>query len=82
MWTKLCFLAPLALTSSASDKNEGDILADPEWKDALFSSIGEAVAKAYGAEIDASTIHDSRHLACNDAEFDAQGFDRRPRARA
>src|SRR5215469_4002158 len=23
---------------------------------------------------------DSRHLACNDAEFDAQGFDRRPRA--
>jgi 2-dehydropantoate 2-reductase len=58
MWTKLCFLAPFALTSSASGKNEGDILADPEWKGALYSSIGEAsaVAKAYGAEIDASAI--------------------------
>jgi 2-dehydropantoate 2-reductase len=58
MWTKLCFLAPFALTSSASGKNKGDILADPEWKEALYSSLGEAlaVAKAYEAEIDASTI--------------------------
>lgn len=58
MWTKLCFLAPFALTSSASGKNKGDILADPGWKDALYSSIGEAsaVATACGAEINASAI--------------------------
>lgn len=58
LWTKLCFLAPFALTSTASRKNKGDIMADRQWKAALYSAISEAtaVAKAYGAEIDATTI--------------------------
>ena len=58
LWTKLCFLAPFALASSASGKNKGDIISDPEWKSTLYSTIAEAtaVAKAYGAEIDATAI--------------------------
>ncbi len=32
LWTKLCFLEPFALVTSASGLNNGEILADPEWK--------------------------------------------------
>ena len=58
LWTKLCFLAPFALTSSASGKNKADIMSHPEWKATLYSVIAEAtaVAKAYGAEIETATI--------------------------
>ena len=31
MWSKLVFLAPFALTTTASDKTTGEILADPNW---------------------------------------------------
>ena len=31
MWGKLVFLAPFALTTTASDKTTGEILADPTW---------------------------------------------------
>ncbi len=58
MWGKLCFLGPFALTTSASGRNLGEILADPAWKTRLDSALAEAraVAMSYGAEIDAARI--------------------------
>ena len=54
LWSKLCFLAPFALVTSASGKNKGEIFANAEWKHKLDSAIAEAcaVAKASGAEVD------------------------------
>jgi 2-dehydropantoate 2-reductase len=54
MWSKLCFLAPFALVTSASGKNKGEVFGDAEWKRKLDSAIAEtcAVAKASGAEVD------------------------------
>jgi len=54
LWSKLCFLAPFALVTSASGMNKGEILGSPEWKQKLVSAIDEAcaVAKASGAEVD------------------------------
>ena len=53
LWSKLCFLAPFALVTSASGMNRGEILGHPEWKQKLASAIAEAcaVAKASGAEV-------------------------------
>jgi 2-dehydropantoate 2-reductase len=58
LWTKMCFLAPLALVTSASGRNAGEVFADPEWKHRLDSAIAEAcaVAKASGAEIDRAKL--------------------------
>lgn len=58
LWTKLCFLAPFALVTTASEKDKGGVLADSGWKNALYSAISEAtsVARAEGAEIDTSAI--------------------------
>jgi 2-dehydropantoate 2-reductase len=58
MWSKLCFLAPFALATSASEMNIGEVLAQPEWKSKLYSSVREAcaVARAEGAEVDATEI--------------------------
>ncbi|MGD0792382.1 MAG: ketopantoate reductase family protein [Terriglobales bacterium] len=58
LWSKLCFLAPLALVTSASGTNVGEILADAAWKQKLSSALSEActVAKASGAEVDARQI--------------------------
>ena len=33
MWSKLVFLAPFALTTTAADKTSGEILADPDWRE-------------------------------------------------
>jgi 2-dehydropantoate 2-reductase len=54
LWSKLCFLAPFALVTSASGMNKGEILAHAEWKHKLASAIAEAcaVARAIGAEVD------------------------------
>ena len=54
LWSKLCFLEPFALATSASGKNNGGILADAEWKDKLESAIREAcsVAAKEGAQVD------------------------------
>jgi 2-dehydropantoate 2-reductase len=54
LWSKLCFLAPLALVSSASGMNKGAYYAVAEWKSRLMNSMTEAsaVAKASGAEVD------------------------------
>ena len=58
LWSKLCFLAPFALVTSASGKNKGEVFADPEWKTKLFSAVTEAsaVARAEGAEIDIAKL--------------------------
>jgi len=58
LWSKLCFLAPFALVTSASGKNAGEVSADAEWKRKLEAAIGEAcaVAKASGAEVDVAKL--------------------------
>jgi len=58
LWSKLCFLGPFALVTSASGKNLGEIMADPDWKTKLDSALAEAraVAEASGAEIDPAKI--------------------------
>ena len=58
LWSKLCFLAPFALATSASGLDKGGIFADPEWKRRLYAAIEEAtaVANASGAEVSAATI--------------------------
>jgi len=58
LWSKLCFLAPFALATSASGMNVGQILADGGWKQKLSSAIAEscAVANASGAELDAAQV--------------------------
>jgi 2-dehydropantoate 2-reductase len=59
LWSKLCFLAPFALVTSASGKDKGEVFADAEWKHKLDSAIAEAcaVAKASGAEVDLPKLH-------------------------
>jgi 2-dehydropantoate 2-reductase len=58
LWSKLCFLAPFALATSASGMNVGQILADGGWKQKLSSAIAEAcaVANASGAELEARQL--------------------------
>jgi len=58
LWTKLCFLGPFALATSASGMNKGEIYADAEWKRKLNSAQAEAsaVANASGAEVDLAWI--------------------------
>jgi 2-dehydropantoate 2-reductase len=54
LWSKLCFLGPFALVTSASGKNLGEVMADTAWKQKLSSAVDEAcaIANAGGAEID------------------------------
>jgi 2-dehydropantoate 2-reductase len=58
LWSKLCFLAPFALVTSASGKNQGEVFSDPTWKTKLDFAMAEAcaVAKASGAEVDMATV--------------------------
>lgn len=58
LWSKLCFLGPYALVTSASGMNKAEIYADAEWKGKLISSMAEAcaVAKASGAEVEPAQI--------------------------
>lgn len=60
LWTKLCFLAPIALVTSASSLNKGEILARAEWEHKLVSAINEAcaVARASGADVDPTQVQD------------------------
>lgn len=61
LWSKLCFLAPLALVTSASGKNKGEFYADAAWKGKFDSAVAEAcaVAKADGAEVDISKLRET-----------------------
>jgi 2-dehydropantoate 2-reductase len=54
LWSKLCFLGPFALVTSASGLNVGEILADSTWKQKLDFAVAEAcaVANASGAQVD------------------------------
>lgn len=54
LWTKLVFLAPIALTTSAAGLPVGGIVSSPEWRSRLESCVREAcaVAKAEGATVD------------------------------
>jgi 2-dehydropantoate 2-reductase len=58
LWSKLCFLGPFALATSASGKNIGEVLNDPTWKAQLLSAIAEAcaVARACGASVDTAQM--------------------------
>jgi 2-dehydropantoate 2-reductase len=58
MWSKLVFLAPYALTTSAADKATGEVISDPAWKSQLEACVREAcaVAIAEGAKVDPETI--------------------------
>jgi 2-dehydropantoate 2-reductase len=58
LWSKLCFLGPFALVTTASGMNVGEVLANAAWKQKLTASVSEAcaVANASGAEIDATQI--------------------------
>jgi 2-dehydropantoate 2-reductase len=58
LWSKLAFLAPLALTGTAGDKDKQGIFADAEWCARLESCVSEActVAAADGAAVDREKI--------------------------
>jgi 2-dehydropantoate 2-reductase len=58
LWSKLCFLGPFALVTSASGMDLGEALSDGPRKHDLTSAVAEAcaVANASGAEIDPAQI--------------------------
>jgi 2-dehydropantoate 2-reductase len=58
MWSKIVFLAPFALTTTAADRTTGAVIADPDWKRQLESCVREAcaVAMAEGAKVDAESV--------------------------
>lgn len=58
LWTKLSFLAPFALVTTASEKDKAGVFADAEWKATLYDAISEAtaVANASGAQVDRAKI--------------------------
>jgi 2-dehydropantoate 2-reductase len=61
MWSKLAFLAPFALATSAAGRALGDIMGDPTWKTRLDRCCREACAVgiASGAQLDAVRIAES-----------------------
>jgi 2-dehydropantoate 2-reductase len=46
LWSKLVFLAPFALTTTAADKTTGEVISDPWWKSQLEACVREACAVA------------------------------------
>ena len=58
MWSKLVFLAPFALTTSAANLTTGAVIATPEWRVKLEACVREAcaVARAEGATVNADAI--------------------------
>ncbi len=58
MWSKLVFLGPFALTTTASDKGTAEILSDPQWRELGMSCIREACAVAVteGAKLNADAV--------------------------
>jgi 2-dehydropantoate 2-reductase len=58
MWTKVCFLAPIALTTSAAGIPIGGVVADEQRRRELESCVQEvcAVATAEGAKVDAGAV--------------------------
>lgn len=58
MWSKLVFLAPMALTTSAFDRTVSDVVGEPEMWRQLQACVREACAagQAEGAKVDADSI--------------------------
>jgi 2-dehydropantoate 2-reductase len=58
LWTKLSFLAPFALTTTASGLTIGGVNSDPVWRKKLEGVVREvaAVGTANGTPLDASAI--------------------------
>jgi 2-dehydropantoate 2-reductase len=58
MWSKLVFLAPFALTTTAADKTVGEILSDPQWRAQGEACIREACAVgiAEGARVNPEKV--------------------------
>jgi 2-dehydropantoate 2-reductase len=58
MWSKLVFLAPYALTTSAADKTKGEVDSDPSWRSQMEACLREAcaVAAAEGAKVNPEAI--------------------------
>ena len=58
MWSKIVFLAPFALTTTAADRTTGGVISDPAWRQQLESCVREAcaVAIAEGAKVDAESV--------------------------
>lgn len=56
MWSKLCRLCALALTTTASERPLGFIRSDPRWRSALEGAVTEAIAVAVaeGAALEAA----------------------------
>ena len=60
MWSKLVFLGPFALTTSAFDRTIGEVIAEPETWQQLQACVREACAagQAEGARVEADAILD------------------------
>jgi len=58
MWSKLVFLAPIALTTTAFDKTIGEVVAGPETWPQLQAGVCEACAagQAEGARVEADPV--------------------------
>ena len=58
MWSKLVFLAPIALTTSAFDRTVGEVMADAKTRQQIEDCVREAcaIAKAEGAKVDADAV--------------------------
>jgi len=58
LWSKLVFLAPLALVSTVTGRNTGEMVADPISWQQIQGSVREAcsVARAETAEVDADAV--------------------------
>ncbi len=56
LWSKVIFLAPLALATSAADLSIGGLMRDPAWHQRVHALVEEsaAVAAAEGATVDAA----------------------------
>jgi 2-dehydropantoate 2-reductase len=84
LWSKLAFLAPFALISTAANKTIGEIFADPAWRARLESAAREACAAATadGAFVNQTKILATPIITSNHAKFDAEGRFRSPYAGA
>jgi 2-dehydropantoate 2-reductase len=58
MWSKMVFLAPFALATSAADRTTGEVSADPAWRGLMEACVREAcaVAQAEGATVNAEAV--------------------------
>jgi 2-dehydropantoate 2-reductase len=58
MWTKIVFLAPIALATTAFDQPVGGVMGNPEWKAQWEFCVREAcvVATAEGAKVEADVV--------------------------